>query len=415
VIFVTIAERAFRSDEQAEQIGPGVSTARRRVHELAVGQHRLDAEHVVDGETVLEAVRAAGVLGDVAADRADLLARRIGRVVVPERRDLARDLEVGHARLDRDALVRDVDVQDTIERDSAMTSRRARQRAARQPGPVAARHERDCAARAELDDRLNVAVDEGRTTARGVREDEPARRIRSQQIVRTVKHGRVADYPPQRLEKCAVHRFAVSIIRTFPPCWRVYGQTHDLPSPVSRGSGTALTVRGRRAGVRAQQETAPAPADRDHADGKRHRAGGSRWKIGGRSSRRSAITLRLTGTKIGCDRASAGVHGPPRRQAGLLVQLPRGLGDGRTVQTVEGLLNDRCSRRSSTTTRRSAGSAPRAVDEREGAAQRESRPTADEARAAMTGNICRCSNYSHYVAATFAKRARQPRSRQKPR
>ena len=34
------------------------------------------------------------------------------------------------------------------------------------------------------------------------------------------------------------------------------------------------------------------------------------------------------------------------------------------------------------------------------------RPTADEARAAMTGNICRCANYSHYVAATVA--ASQP-------
>ena len=46
-----------------------------------------DGEDVVDGEAVLEAVRAAGVLGDVAADRADLLARRIGGVVVARGRD----------------------------------------------------------------------------------------------------------------------------------------------------------------------------------------------------------------------------------------------------------------------------------------------------------------------------------------
>jgi carbon-monoxide dehydrogenase small subunit len=26
-------------------------------------------------------------------------------------------------------------------------------------------------------------------------------------------------------------------------------------------------------------------------------------------------------------------------------------------------------------------------------------PTADQARAAMTGNLCRCSNYNHYIAA----------------
>ena len=59
--------------------GPGV-VARER-DELAVGQHDVDGEHVVDREAVLEAVRAARVLGDVAADRADLLARRVGRVV----------------------------------------------------------------------------------------------------------------------------------------------------------------------------------------------------------------------------------------------------------------------------------------------------------------------------------------------
>ena len=116
VAFVTTAERSLRSDEHAEQVEP------RRIErraadgdQLAVRQHRLDAEHVVHGEAVLQAVRAAGVLGDVAADRADLLARRIRRVVVAERRDLSRDLEVGDARLDRDAPIRDVDLEHAIQ------------------------------------------------------------------------------------------------------------------------------------------------------------------------------------------------------------------------------------------------------------------------------------------------------------
>ena len=47
-------------------------------------------QHVVGGEAVLEAVRAAGVLRDVAADGADLLAGRVGRVVEPVRRGRAR-------------------------------------------------------------------------------------------------------------------------------------------------------------------------------------------------------------------------------------------------------------------------------------------------------------------------------------
>ena len=174
-------ERAFRSDEQPEQIRAGrVDQRAAEVHDLPVGQHGLDAEHVVHGEAVLEAVRAAGVLGDVAADRADLLARGIGRVVVAERRDLPRDLEVGHAGLDRDALVRDVDVEDAIEarqRDDDAAGHR--QRAARQPGAVAARDERHLRPRAELDDGLHLS--RGRREndgARAFREGEPARRIR---------------------------------------------------------------------------------------------------------------------------------------------------------------------------------------------------------------------------------------------
>jgi aerobic carbon-monoxide dehydrogenase small subunit len=33
---------------------------------------------------------------------------------------------------------------------------------------------------------------------------------------------------------------------------------------------------------------------------------------------------------------------------------------------------------------------------------RNSRPTAADVRAGMTGNLCRCSNYNHYVEAVLA-------------
>jgi hypothetical protein len=49
--------------------------------DLAVDQHQFDAEHVVGGQAVFEAVHAAGILRDVAADRAGDLRGRIGRVV----------------------------------------------------------------------------------------------------------------------------------------------------------------------------------------------------------------------------------------------------------------------------------------------------------------------------------------------
>ena len=77
------AERALGADERAEQVVAGpVELLAADLHELAVGQHELEPGDVVGGEAVLEAVRAAGVLGHVAADRADDLARRVGRVEV---------------------------------------------------------------------------------------------------------------------------------------------------------------------------------------------------------------------------------------------------------------------------------------------------------------------------------------------
>ena len=70
----------------------------------AVGQHDLDRQHVGARHAVGEAMRSARVRGDVAADRARLLARRIRREVQPEMGDGSAQVEVQHARLDpRDA------------------------------------------------------------------------------------------------------------------------------------------------------------------------------------------------------------------------------------------------------------------------------------------------------------------------
>ena len=137
-------QRALRiRSSTPSRSGPGVSASgAAELHQLAVGQDRFDAEHVVHGEAVLQAVRAAGVLGDVAADRADLLARRIGRVVVAERRHLPRDLEVGDAGLDRDALVGDVDVEHAVEPRQRDHERRRRPAARRPTGRCRARARR---------------------------------------------------------------------------------------------------------------------------------------------------------------------------------------------------------------------------------------------------------------------------------
>jgi hypothetical protein len=108
------------------------------------------------GEAVFEAMRAARVLGDVAADRTDLLARRIRCVVVAERCDAACDFEVGDARFDRDSLVRDIDIEHSVQpRETDHHTIWHGQRAAREPGAVTARNERNALACTELDDRLH--------------------------------------------------------------------------------------------------------------------------------------------------------------------------------------------------------------------------------------------------------------------
>jgi putative selenate reductase molybdopterin-binding subunit len=116
----------------------------------------------------------------------------------------------------------------------------------------------------------------------------------------------------------------------------------------------------------------------------------------------------LTGTKIGCDRGECGactvlLDGKPVYSCSQLAVWA----DGRSVQTVEGLLRngqldplqqsfvDHDAPQCGFCTSGQLMSAKALLNANP-------HPTADEARAAMTGNICRCSGYNHYVAAVVA-------------
>ena len=154
------AERALGADDDAEQVRPVVAVDRlpAELEQLAVGEHDLRASHVVHGEPVLEAVGAAGVLGEVAADRADLLARGVGGVEIPLAGDCAGYVEVRHSGLDDDTLTLDVDLDDSVhprERDDDAV--RDRQRATREPRPRAAGDEGDAFAGAQAQHRLHLA------------------------------------------------------------------------------------------------------------------------------------------------------------------------------------------------------------------------------------------------------------------
>src|ERR1700692_3118801 len=121
--------------------------------------------------------------------------------------------------------------------------------------------------------------------------------------------------------------------------------------------------------------------------------------------------LGLTGTKIGCDRGECGactvlLDGKPVYSCSQLA----GWAEGRSITAVEGLWPDahlhplqeafiehdgpQCG----FCTSGQLMSAKALLD-------RNPHPTADEVRAAMTGNICRCSNYNRYVEWVLAASA----------
>ena len=118
--------------------------------------------------------------------------------------------------------------------------------------------------------------------------------------------------------------------------------------------------------------------------------------------------LRLTGTKIGCDRGECGactvlLDGKPVYSCSQLAVWA----DGRSIQTVEGLAQkDRLhplqeafiehdGPQCGFCTSGQLMSAKALLD-------RNPHPTAEDVRAAMTGNICRCSNYNRYVESVLA-------------
>jgi aerobic-type carbon monoxide dehydrogenase small subunit (CoxS/CutS family) len=121
--------------------------------------------------------------------------------------------------------------------------------------------------------------------------------------------------------------------------------------------------------------------------------------------------LGLTGTKIGCDRGECGactvlLDGKPVYSCSQLAVWA----DGRGVQTVEGLARnehlhplqeafiEHDGPQCGYCTSGQLMSAKALLDHNP-------HPTADEVRHALTGNICRCSNYNRYVESVLAASA----------
>ena len=169
VTSVTTTSMPLRADDEREQVVArrieGRASRSPPARPSIVAAH---AQHVVHGEAVLQAMHAAGILGDVAADGAGDLARRIGRVVQAEWRRRLRDRGIAHAGLhDCDACER-VHAQHAHElghRQQHAVARR--QRSARKPGARAARHHRHVHRSAGLEDAPTCSSVSGSATTIG--------------------------------------------------------------------------------------------------------------------------------------------------------------------------------------------------------------------------------------------------------
>src|SRR5580765_5727121 len=187
------------------------------------------------------------------------------------------------------------------------------------------------------------------------------------------------------------------------------------------GTGTALTVAAVAPSVAARESVDPSLARQSAAratagtaitltvNGKVHRLQvEDRWTL----VEALSDHIGLTGTKVGCDRGECGactvlLDGKPIYSCSQLAVWA----DGRSIQTVEGLVNDPLQQAFV------AHDAPQCgfctsgqLMSAKALMNATPHPTVEQARAAMTGNICRCSGYNHYVDAVVA--AGQPQSAQ---
>ena len=148
------AEGAFISDDQAGQVVAGVVFGHTAgLDQEAVGHDEGRPFDVIDRHAVLERVRAARVGGDVAADRAGALARRVRRVVKAGSRERAGQPDVDHAGLDDGVAIANADLEDPLHpRQADHHAAADRERAAGQARACPSGNKRNLVPVAELDD-----------------------------------------------------------------------------------------------------------------------------------------------------------------------------------------------------------------------------------------------------------------------
>ena len=95
------AELPLRAADQAEEIeARGIERGAADVDDFALEGDEPHPQQMVAGDAVFEAMRAAGIVGDIAAEGAGELRGRVGRIEEAVRRHRLGDREIGDAGLD---------------------------------------------------------------------------------------------------------------------------------------------------------------------------------------------------------------------------------------------------------------------------------------------------------------------------
>jgi len=190
-----------------------------------------------------------------------------------------------------------------------------------------------------------------------------------------------------------------------------------------KGTGTALAVVAAAPRAKAQTATRPVPAAAPPSAPRtavRLTVNGRTQSIELEDRWTLAEVLRdhlnLTGTKIGCDRGECGactvlVDGRPVYSCSQLAVWM----EGRSILTVEGLAQgNQLDPLQRAFIEHDAPQCGYCTSGQLMAAKAllnaNPNPTAEAVRAAMTGNICRCSNYNHYIEAVLAAAAAPKRT-----
>ena len=152
------AQSALGAHENSgEVITGGIERFPAEMHERTIGKNHFQAHHMRCRKAVLQAMRPAGIFGDVSTDAADRLRGRIGSVEIFLLRDAPGDVQIDDPGFDNHASIREINFKDTIhprqaDDDTVFNG----ERPAAQACARSARNERDSFTVANSNDCLNL-------------------------------------------------------------------------------------------------------------------------------------------------------------------------------------------------------------------------------------------------------------------